>query len=75
MSGVSKKKLCDLPHGYVLYQLDYVRNPKGDLNTGDTSKSLNDSRIQARREEYEKRPANQGKPLKELHGDTKSFTR
>jgi len=76
MSSVSRKKVADLPHGYVLYQLDYKRDVKGTLDTGDASRSLDDSRVRARQQEgYKKHPAKDGKPLKELRGDTKSFSR
>lgn len=76
MSSVSRKKVAGLPHGYILYQLEYTRDVKGNLDTGDASRSLDDSRVNARqRDRYEKLPAKKGKPLEQLQGDTKSFSR
>jgi len=73
MADLVSKKVCDLPHGYTLYEIKYSRT-QGTLSTGDRTRELDRSRKEAREEGPYKRIApNQG-DLKILDGESKSFT-
>ena len=74
MSHPTHKKIADLPHGYELYQLNYTQADRDVLETGDASCSLDGSRLDARHRDYRKVDARDVKPLRQLTGDTKSFT-
>ena len=73
MDDLTAKKSCDLPHGYVLYEVRYTRS-RGTLSTGDGTRELDTSRRDAREGGSCERVDAGSKQLRMLDGESKSFT-